>query len=320
MRDARAIAWVMSAVVFVPATLQAQQGEDPERATQLYQEGIEHYRVGEYREALRAFEQANQAYEDATLLYNAARSAEQLGESERALELVEQALANQARPLPDKLRTPALEMRARLKKAAAQEPPAPPEKQPKERSDGSPSSSALPFQPSEQKPPEDGASQNPDKREPAPTADGTPDASRVPPASPGGPRVESSSTSGDTGVSRPLDRAGSSSRALSGVGMGMFLGGGGLVATSLVLGGRVQEGAQQMQEADSQAEYDSLRQSVETQQRNAQWLFFGGVGLGVAGAGLWWWGRRRRETSQARNWEVSPEVLGRAGATFTWSF
>lgn len=70
----------------------------------LYEVGRDHY---EAFEAFEAFLAASEAYEDATLLYNAARSAQKLGEIDRALELVRRARMLRARPLREEHIEPA---------------------------------------------------------------------------------------------------------------------------------------------------------------------------------------------------------------------
>lgn len=65
--------------------------ESPERrrARALYEEGVEHYRAGQFEEALKAFKESYNLSGEPKLLYNLALASEQLREFERAIAFYE---------------------------------------------------------------------------------------------------------------------------------------------------------------------------------------------------------------------------------------
>src|SRR5689334_16732332 len=75
---------VVMAVLAAAGGAHADRSPEIKHAKQLYDEGLKHYNVGEYREALQSFKDAYFIKPDPTLLFNMAQSYRQLGDSESA--------------------------------------------------------------------------------------------------------------------------------------------------------------------------------------------------------------------------------------------
>jgi tetratricopeptide (TPR) repeat protein len=69
-------------VMMAASTATADHGSDAHRAKALYQNGLKHYNVGEYREALQSFKDAYLLKADPVLLFNMGQAYRQLGDDE----------------------------------------------------------------------------------------------------------------------------------------------------------------------------------------------------------------------------------------------
>ena len=73
----------------LPSSSFAQEGEDDERARQLFQAGDEYYANGRYEDALAAFEEAYSMSPRPLLLFNMANAQERMGQYDEAIESLE---------------------------------------------------------------------------------------------------------------------------------------------------------------------------------------------------------------------------------------
>jgi len=69
----------------LPARAQPSSPSDRELARKLYREGAQHYKLGEFAEALASFKEAYRKFEDPTLLFNIAQSQRQLNQKAEAV-------------------------------------------------------------------------------------------------------------------------------------------------------------------------------------------------------------------------------------------
>jgi tetratricopeptide (TPR) repeat protein len=73
--------WVVLVIMITCASVRA---DDREAARQAFRRGSQHYKIGEYKEALAEFKGAYRSYEDPSFLFNIAQCERQLGMSEDA--------------------------------------------------------------------------------------------------------------------------------------------------------------------------------------------------------------------------------------------
>lgn len=76
----------ITAVLLVVCALAAPaRAEDKARARELFRQGTQHYKLGEYEDALTAFKEAYRNYEEPSFLFNIAQCERQLGRKQEAV-------------------------------------------------------------------------------------------------------------------------------------------------------------------------------------------------------------------------------------------
>ena len=105
---------VLLILSLLPATALAQEAVVPQ-AAELHERGIQLFQQGNYRDAIQAFEQAEQLAHSRTNIMNLARCHQELGEHEQALRYLDRYL--QEPNLPQDARTRAEQMRQQLQQS-----------------------------------------------------------------------------------------------------------------------------------------------------------------------------------------------------------
>src|SRR5437763_748226 len=117
-------------MILLVALLQTEPPADPARARQLYDEGLAHYNVAEYDQAIESFKAAYLISKAPGLLFNIALSYRLKGDCEQAVHFYKNYLHAQPRATQRKkivARIEEMEKCAREKTAAAAQPPPPPQ-------------------------------------------------------------------------------------------------------------------------------------------------------------------------------------------------